>query len=339
MECLLFCCRCVAVVVNIVLIRFVLNSVFFYFSRSYSKSKKIKHNNNCNKLNSTMSTNATKNIWFAVWLTEFLLMFIINAFTLIIFARTLLLRKRSTYLIINLTVADLLIAAVSGPEALWFLKREKRPGHGLRAFHLIISNMCWIASLGNLVLISLERLHATLYPFRHCCLVGKRIYYKIIIFSWFGAFTLACGLQISRMIDVPFADRYPWVIYICLTLAVLITSYVIIMSKFIRKAHVQQLGSAERKLSGTLFIVSAASTLTLLPWVIIMCISISSNRDKWMEFTPYRIANGIYYLNSILNPVIYAIRLPEFRRALKELFCKNTSYPVRRDQPIELQAM
>ena len=233
-----------------------------------------------------MSTNEAKNIWFAVWLTEFFLMFIINAFTLIIFARTLLLRKRSTYLIINLTVADLLIAAVSGPEALWFLKTEKRPGHGLRALHLIISDMCWIASLGNLVLISLERLHATLYPFRHYCLVGKRIYYKIIIFSWFGALTLACGLQISRMIDVPLADRYPWVIYICLTLAVLITSYVIIMSKFIRKAHVQQLGSvmsAERKLSVTLFIVSAASILTLLPWVIIICISINKFRPLLMD--------------------------------------------------------
>ena len=289
-----------------------------------------------------MSTNATKKIWFAVWLTEFLLMFIINAFTLIIFARTLQLRKRSTYLIINLTVADLLIAAVSGPETILVFIRNKRPKKGFGVLYSIISDMCWIASLGNLVLISLERLHATLYPFRHYCLVGKRIYYKIIIFSWFGALTLACGLQISRMIDVPLADRYPWVIYICLTLAVLITSYVIIMSKFIRKAHVQQLGSvmsAERKLSVTLFIVSAASILTLLPWVIIICISISSDRYLWLQFTPMKIASTFYHLNSILNPVIYAIRLTEFRRALKELFCKNTSYPVRRDQPIELQAM
>ena len=190
-----------------------------------------------------MSTNATKKIWFAVWLTEFLLMFIINAFTLIIFARTLQLRKRSTYLIINLTVADLLIAAVSGPEALWFLKTEKRPGHGLRALHLIISDMCWIASLGNLVLISLERLHATLYPFRHYCLVGKRIYYKIIIFSWLGSLILACVLHIIRMNDSALADRYPWMIYVILTLAVLTTSYVIIISKFIRRPHVQQLGS------------------------------------------------------------------------------------------------
>ena len=289
-----------------------------------------------------MSANATKNIWFAVWLTEFLLMFIINAFTLIIFARTLQLRKRSTYLIINLTVADLLIAAISGPEMLWFLKTEKRPGHGLRAFLLIISNMCWIASLGNLVLISLERLHATLYPFRHYCLVGKRIYYKIIIFSWLGALTLACVLHIIRMKDWALADRYPWIIYVVLTLAVLTTSYVIILSKLIRKSSVQQLGSvmsAERKLSGTLFIVSAASTLTLLPWVIITCISIIQTVTLWIEFTPYRIVLTFYYLNSILNPVIYAIRLPEFRRALKELFYTKTLYQKRRDQPIELQAM
>ena len=283
-------------------------------------------------------------IWIAVWLTQFIMMFIINAFTLVVFARSRHLRRRNTYLIMNLTVADLLIAALSGPETILLLKENKRPTKGFGVLHvfLIISDMCWIASLGNLVLISLERLHATLYPFRHYCLVGKRIYYKIIIFSWLGALTLACVLHIIRMKDPALTDRYPWIIYIFLTLAVLTTSYVIIISKFIRRPHVQQLGSvmsAERKLSVTLFIVSAASILTLLPYSIILCIAINLDRYFWIEFTPVKIALTFYHLNSILNPVIYAIRLPEFRRALKELFCKNTSYPVRRDQPIELQAM
>ena len=283
-------------------------------------------------------------IWPAVCITQLMMVFIINAFTLVVFARSRHLRRPNTYLIMNLTVADLLIAAVSGPEAILLLKENKRPTKGFGVLHvyLIISDMCWIASLGNLVLISLERLHATLYAFRHC-LVGKRTYYKIIIFSWFGALTLACGLQISRMNDSSLGDRYPWTIYTFLTVAVLTTSYAIIISRFIRKPHVQQLGSvilAEKKLSVTLFIVSAASIITVLPFAIVTCILISSDRDKWTEFTPYRIANGFYYLNSILNPVIYAIRLSEFRRVLKELFCKNNSYPVRRrDQPIELQAI
>ena len=281
-------------------------------------------------------------IWLAVWLTQFIMVFIINAFTLVVFARSRHLRRRNTYLIMNLTVADLLIAAVSGPETILFFKRNTRPKKGFGVLYSIISDMCWIASLGNLVLISLERLHATLYPFRHYCLVGKRIYYKIIIFSWLGALTLACVLHIIRMKDWALADRYPWIIYVVLTLAVLTTSYVIILSKFITKPHVQQLGSvisAERKLSATLFIVSAASILTLLPWVIIICISISSDRYLWIKFTPMKIASTFYHLNSILNPVIYAIRLTEFRRSSKELFCKTNSYPVRQDQPIGLQAM
>ena len=282
-------------------------------------------------------------IWHAVWLTQFIMVFIINTFTLAVFARSRHLRRRNTYLIMNLTVADLLIAAVSGPEAILLLKENKRPTKGFGVLHvyLIISDMCWIASLGNLVLISLERLHATLYPFRHC-LVGKSIYYRIIIFSWLGALSLACVLHIIRTNNPVLTDRYPWIIYVVLTLAVLTTSYVIILSKFITKPHVQQLGSvisAERKLSATLFIVSAASILTLLPWVIIICISISSDRYLWIKFTPMKIASTFYHLNSILNPVIYAIRLTEFRRSSKELFCKNNSYPVRQDQPIGLQAM
>ena len=281
-------------------------------------------------------------IWHAVWLTQFIMVFIINTFTLAVFARSRHLRRRNTYLIMNLTVADLLIAAVSGPETILFFKRNTRPKKGFGVLYSIISDMCWIASLGNLVLISLERLHATLYPFRHC-LVEKSIYYKIIIFSWLGALSLACVLHIIRTNNSVLTDRYPWIIYVVLTLAVLTTSYVIILSKFIPKPHVQQLGSvisAERKLSATLFIVSAASILTLLPWVIITCISISSGRYLWIKFTHARkIASTFYFLNSLLNPVIYAIRLTEFRRASKELFCKSNSYPVRQDQPIGLQAM
>ena len=67
------------------------------------------------------------------------------------------------------------------------------------------------------------------------------------------------------------AGRCTWIIYTFLTPVVLTISYVTIISKVIRKPHVHQLGSvitAERKLSVTLFIVSAASTLILFPWVI-----------------------------------------------------------------------
>ena len=207
----------------------------------------------------------------------------------------------------------------------------------------MISDIFYVASLSNLALISLERSHATLYPFRHC-LAGERTYCKIIILGSFGALTLSSVLSVIHMNDA-FAGRYTWIIYILLILVVLLTSYVIIISKVTRKTPSQQLRSvisAERKLSVTLFIVSAASTLTLLPWVITTLISVLSSGFPWIQFSPHgrisSIALAFYYLNSILNPVIYAIRLPEFRRAVKGFFCGNNSSPARA-RPLELRVM
>ena len=55
------------------------------------------------------------NAWSKVFITELIVIVIINAFTLVAFARNRHLRKRTTYLIINLTVADLLVGAVTRP--------------------------------------------------------------------------------------------------------------------------------------------------------------------------------------------------------------------------------
>ena len=52
--------------------------------------------------------------WFAVFVIEITVVFLLNAFTLAIYTRNRHLRKRSTFLIINLTVADLLVEAVVG---------------------------------------------------------------------------------------------------------------------------------------------------------------------------------------------------------------------------------
>ena len=209
----------------------------------------------------------------------------------------------------------------------------------------MISDIFYVASLSNLALISLERSHATLYPFRHC-LAGERTYCKIIILGWFGALTLSSVLSVIHMNDAV-AGRYTWIIYILLILVVLLTSYVIIISKVTRKTPSQQLRSvisAERKLSVTLFIVSAASTLTLLPWVITTLISGLSSAFSRIQFSPPAhgrigiIVPAFYYLNSILNPLIYAIRLLEFRRAVKGFFCRNNSSPARA-RPSEIRAM
>ena len=61
--------------------------------------------------------------WFPVFITEFLVISMINGITIAAFARADRLRKRSTYLIINLTVADLLMGAVTGSLIVYYYQR------------------------------------------------------------------------------------------------------------------------------------------------------------------------------------------------------------------------
>ena len=277
-----------------------------------------------------------EDIRFAVLTTEFCFIFIINIFTVVAFARSRRLRKRSTYLVINQTVADLLVGAVAGPVYQNGLPGPQHRLSWINCWRAIIDSF-YIVSVGNLALISLERLHATLYPFNHC-LVVKRVYYKIIFCSWFGFFILASILVIPA-INKPVASQGAWVSYTFVTLTLLTAAYVVILSKVLSKPYDQRFSSiilVERKLSITLLIVTAASITALLPWTITSCIFLRLGYLPLKDGTTPILT--IYYLNSILNPLIYAIRLPEFRRALKGLFCKNNS-STGRAQPIDLLEM
>ena len=216
------------------------------------------------------------------------------------FARSRRLRKRSTYLIMNLTVAYLGERAAAGPVDLWFFRTGTGKEHGQRHGYKVsmIADIFNVASPINLALISLERWHATLvlYPIEHF-LVGQRIYYKILFLNWFMDLILTSILSVIRLNDAV-AGRCTWIIYTLLTLVVLTTSYVTIISKVKRKPSVHQYGSvitAERRLSVTSFIVSAASTLTLLPWVIIICISMRLDH-LWIQYSSHA---GIWFLHFI----------------------------------------
>ena len=283
-------------------------------------------------------------MWIAVLVSEFIVILIINAFTLIVFARNRHLRKRTTYLIINLTVADLLVGAVSGPMELHHEDTDQYLGFSWQTFSVILLfNIFTMSSLCNLSLISLERLYATLYPLRHRCLIGEGIYFKTIFCSWLIALLIASVDSVLYQC-IPEASYWLLTSFIVLTLLVLIIAYVIIVIKIKGgrppQTHVRSVAS-ERKLSITLFIVTVVSILTVLPWAIWAVIPLSM-WNELSETTQIHISYAVlmlYYLCSLVNPIIYAIRMQEFRKAVcKQLTCKKAS-DVRRVQPIELHAM
>ena len=283
-----------------------------------------------------------KNAWKKVLFTEFLVIAIINVFTVVAFVRNRHLRKRTTYLIINLTVADLLVGAVSGPVQISVLDFDRGNGFSWQEFIISTSSLIFpFASQTNLSLISLERLHATLFPFRHC-LIEKRLYFKVIIGSWMIALLLVSMMSVLeelRLVLIP----HVFACYTCLTLLTITVSSVIIAVKVKSNPPAQHSSAvaSERKLSVTLSIVTVVSILTILPISIWTAVSHDKFSQTSLSATHEQILETLmllYYANSIINPLIYAIRMQEFRKAVKELSCKRTT-ATRVVQPTELHAM
>ena len=117
---------------------------------------------------------------------------------------------------------------------------------------------------------------------------------------------------------------YVWQSYCCLCLFVICVSYSIIAVKFLCGAHPQHHGAAnrQRKLTVTLFIMTIVSILMWLPYAVLFflhatsTINLSEQGILRLEYS-FEI---LYLMNSLVNPIVYTIRMPEFRKALLLLF-------------------
>ena len=280
--------------------------------------------------------------WSAIFITEFLVILIINTITVTAFARIRHLRKRSTYLIINLTVADLLVGAITGSLTVF---QDDKENHGFEWPEFLSSVFAFtfpVASQVNLCLISLDRLHATLFPFRHC-LLTKWLYFKIIVGSWFIAILLAVLVAGLPYLNKPHSDgvSYAWASFCILSVLVLTVSYVIIILNVQSSPHSQHHGiiHKERKLSVTLFIVTGVSVLTILPWAIYNSIPVGKQEElsNTSRIDISHVLAVIFMASSIVNPLVYAIRMQEFRNAIRNLVCKSTEPSIA--HPLQLHSM
>ena len=270
--------------------------------------------------------------WFAASVIEIIVVFLLNAFTLAIYTRTRHLRKRSTFLIINLTVTDLLVGAVVGLLPILEPdndKRDQEQAFSWQSFvYWTLTHLSPVASLANISLISLERLHATVFPFRHC-LVGKRVYLTIILCSWSFALTLS-SVSALLYLRTSLAFLYVFATYTFLIVVIITLSNVIIISTVKNNPLSPNAGpalSTERKLTVTLLIVTVVSFLTILPWVIWNVIAHRIIKSQLCPAVFFRISKSffaLYLFNSMVNPLIYAVRMQEFRKAARKLFCTKT---------------
>ena len=268
--------------------------------------------------------------WFAVFLTVFVAIVTVNLLSIILIIKNPSLQTRAMYLVINLTVADIFVGGFSHFALFRFLSLYSCDIVKMnlsRELTVIIDFLyMWfpLTSLTNIAVISLERMHATICPFRHR-LIKKRVYGITIA----GVWVLAAVLSTTMFILAEYEERsyhfYLWQSYCCLCLLVICVSYSSIIVKFLCGGHPQHHGAAnrQRKLTVTLFIMTIVSLLMWLPHAVFTFLYqtgiikfLSIQEVVRLDFS----LKILYFMNSLVNPIVYTIRIPEFRKALLLLF-------------------
>ena len=269
--------------------------------------------------------------WFAVFLTVFVAIVTVNLISIILFIKNRTLRTRAMYLVINLTVADMFAGGFSH----FPLFRDLSYSCDIVKMNLsqklnVIINFLFLwfplTSLTNIAVISLDRMHATIRPFRHR-LIKKWVYGVTIAGVWVLAAMVSTASLILEQYGEEFSHHlFFWQSYCCLCLFVICVSYSSIVVKFLCGAHPQRHGAAnsQKKLTVTLFIMTIVSLLMWLPHA---TFTIYFQSSSWIFLLSvqdiYRLEYSLkilYLMNSFVNPIVYTIRMPEFRRALLVLF-------------------
>ena len=273
-----------------------------------------------------MYTNSV--IAFAVIMSiETLITCVGNAFVIFVFWTQFTgSRRRASYLLINLAVADFLIGVTKIPGFITIsipsLMRQRNIddlGNYITAFDILFST----ASVVSLATVSVERTAAVLWPLAHRT-SSDRVYVYCVAFIWMIA------MSMFLIYILPFFNVWPLeyaiiVLNIVLVLSILTTclTYIIIRAHLKRSPqifssdHGDERQNVERnvKLSKTVFLVIALSFACWIPAVILYVIHFVFCKEC-IPAEVVLVGTVLHFANSLVNPIAYTCRLSIFKKTL-----------------------
>ena len=274
-------------------------------------------------------------IWFAAFLAVTVAIVTVNLLSIILFIKNSNLRTRGMYLVINLTVVDILVGGLSTINLLLIITHigcktviVRLPVEGI---NIVQSVFFWfpLTSLTNITVISLERMHATFRPFSHR-VIKKWVYGVTICVVWVLVGMISTGIMLLSFFGKKWSQhQYLWQSYCLLCLFVICACYASIIVKICCGARPQHHGAArrQRKLTVTLLIMTIVSLLLWLPYAIATFVFYTTDSIRSLSDTKRMRLNMslllLLYTNSFVNPVVYTIRMPKFRKALLLLFTRR----------------
>ncbi|EDO32672.1 predicted protein, partial [Nematostella vectensis] len=271
-------------------------------------------------------------VWCILFSVQSIFIVVLNTMTVATFLINRHLRKRSVYLLINLCIADLFVGLISMPFCIYDI--------GLRSgifttvipkmtfyFLYVFIDICFgLSSVVNLTFIALERMRATVWPIRHHS-SRPQMYFYLIVAAWLIPAAIA-GWQVVnlkfRNLLLPY--WIPHVIILGLLLIIAFSYTVVFVSfkkkiwngsNFTRSLRTSTSSRRDRKLAVTLFVVTATSCLAWLPFFVLYLIILYTKFT--VSYNTIYAFKLLHYSNSFVNPIIFVIKMREFRAAFFSL--------------------
>ena len=267
----------------------------------------------------------------AVFVTESLIIVSVNLLTIIVFIKNRNLRTRAMYLVISLTVADMLVGLLSqSPSPLVFmqdtcdlLRRVPLDGK-IETLFSITMPVLPLVSLTNIAVISLERTHAAFRPFKHR-VIKKWVYGVIIATVWVLPVMILSAAMFISFYDLTDNLFILWPIYYCFCLFVICVSYACISIKFVCGAYPQHHGAVnrQRKLTVTLLIMTIVSLILLIPFLLYIFVVAIGSKNILSSLSYLCFSFILAGVNSFVNPILYSVRIPEIKQAFISLFLRQ----------------
>ncbi|EDO40118.1 predicted protein [Nematostella vectensis] len=246
----------------------------------------------------------------AILIVEGCIVALVNILAIVVLLRKSFRVKKATYFVLSMTVADLQAGVSCLLSAAGIAMRYAE------MWLLIVLT----ASLFSLVAISIERTYAVFLPFKHRSSQGCSYIIWIVLINILSVCRMIYPLlaRLSPQYD-PLTDFIIWCAVSLTSLTIMIICYISIWVKmrFGRTFDPEQSSRNNAKLGKTLCIVNITTLVCFLPQFIILgMIDLNWWQNPHYFFFLFFLENS----NSFWNVLVYSIRMPEFRRELREIF-------------------
>jgi hypothetical protein len=237
--------------------------------------------------------------------------------------------QKTEYFICSLAGSDLLVCLVAQPMYITYL--NKLLPKNINVLRTTVTWIATLASVSNLLTISIDRFLALLFLGRYRTMMKSRTAIVLVIITWL--FSVAIGISASSFYrTLRFVAQY-FVIAVLIAVSVFYVGIFLIVrvqcsemkKRFPSLSRTLRTFTREKTIAKLIAIVIGVFYICYTP-LIVLPFFVASPSSKFIAFRVFPWVNTLALCNSCVNPYIYYWRSWRFRYAIQNMNLGRTKF-------------